>query len=136
MNPTYIQHRIYLKQMEHFKEGVGAEVAPVTFNYQNFIMVASGIVQYADLQVVYQTYSCGCGPQPTIRGAVIERTIQWRDSELCAMLAASENEKDREVIDQDVVLEIYRITMDQQEAVVTPALKEHFGQEKKISFFR
>ncbi|MEJ2689495.1 MAG: hypothetical protein P8130_06010 [Deltaproteobacteria bacterium] len=69
------QHRLYMKQLEFLKRPDFAEVLPANFNYQNMIMVSSGTVEKEGRRIVFQTYSCGCGPQPLIRNAFLEEEI-------------------------------------------------------------
>lgn len=132
-----VQHRIYLRQIDLLKSG-GGEMAPLTFNYQNFIVVATGLVERGGRTYVYQTHSCGCGPQPTIWGVYLEGVIPWGDSDLRRTFAASGTAKDRELADQKVVAEVYRVRVPVDETErneVAAALRGHFGGEKKISFF-
>ena len=138
MIDSYVQHRIYLKQYEMLKTRTVFEIVPVNFNYQNFIVVTTGLLEYASTQFVFQTYSCGCGPQPTIRGAYFEEVIPWHVSTLCACFAASSKAKERELAVQKVIAEVYsgRLPVGEREkAEVTAALQSQFGINKEISFF-
>lgn len=133
-----LQHRLYLREIDLLKSGRGSEVVPVNFNYQNFIMVATGLVEHGGRTFVFQTFSCGCGPQPTIWGMYLEGVIPWRDSALRAFFLAGDGARDRELADQTVVAEVYRVRNpagEGEKSEVTAALRGHFGADKKISFF-
>ena len=101
-------------------------------------MITTGVVDYNDKQFVFQTHSCGCGPQPTIRGAILSELIPWRTSNLCACCAASDDPKERELVEQKVFDEVYSVRLpvnEVEETEVTAALRSHFGTNKDISFF-
>lgn len=80
MFDSYVQHRIYLQQFKMLSSRQCLEIVPVNLNYQNLIMVTTGVLDGNDKQFVFQTSSCGCGPQPTIRGAYLEETVPWHAS--------------------------------------------------------
>lgn len=114
------------------------EIVPINMNYQSIIMVATGLLDYADKQFVFQTYSCGCGPQPAIRGAYLTEIIPWQASGLCAFFAAADNDKDRALAKQTVMDSVYSVRLpgnDGEKAEITAALRSHFGANKEISFF-
>ena len=138
MITDYVQQRMHLKQVELLKGRKIFEIVPVNFNYQNLIMVTTGLLEYGGRQFVYQTYSCGCGPQPTIWGAYFNAMVPWPVSGLCACLAASSKSKERELVAQQVIEALYsvRLPVDEPEREeVAAALRSHFGANKEISFF-
>ena len=135
---TGIQHRLYLKQSEFLKHPPFDEILPANFNYQNLIMVSSGTVDEENRRIVYQTYSCGCGPQPLIRGAFLVEEVEWGQSEFRRLLGNSDNEKDAALVDQDIFAKVQRIRPAQnaeEKGLIERALQRHFGDNKKISFF-
>jgi len=136
---TSIQHRLYLKQIEFFKHPTFAEVLPANFNYQNMIIVESGTVEAEGQYFVFQTYSCGCGPQPLIKGAFLLAEVAWEESEFRRMLAASGNPKDTALLDQNIfdsVLHIRPARTDEEKSLVERVMHQHFSDNKrKISFF-
>lgn len=135
---TGTQHRLYLKQLELLKQPDFAEVLPVNFNYQNMIMVSSSIVEKNGRNILFQTYSCGCGPQPLIRGAFVEEEIAWLHSRFRTLLGQSANEKDAALVDQKIFPVVYRIRQKlspEEKGMIVKALQEHFGANKKINFF-
>lgn len=135
---TGTQHRLYLKQTEFIRQPEFAEVLPVNFNYQNLIMVSSGTVLKDGRQIFYQTYSCGCGPQPLIRGALVQEEVAWRDSKFRILLGRSENKKDAALVDQEIFPVVYRIRparSSEEQGVIEKALRDIFGDNKKINFF-
>jgi hypothetical protein len=137
MADPYIQHRIYLQQFSLLKNRKGFEIAPVNFNYQDIIIVATGLIEYGGGQFVFQSNSCGCGPQPTIRGAYLEEVILWENSDLYAWFAACKT-KDCKLVGQKVINEVYRVRLpvdEKEKAEVTAALRSHFGAGTDISFF-
>jgi len=135
---TGIQHRLYLKQNELLKGTSFNEILPANFNYQNFIMVTSGIVEAEGQLIVFQTYSCGCGPQPQIRGAFLEQEVEWEKSEFRRLLGSAANPKDAVLTEQMVFEKIWRIrparSADEKD-LVEKTLRGHFGSDKKINFF-
>ncbi len=131
----YVKHRLFLKQMELLRKCSCSEVLPLTFNYQNLIIVDTGTVEAVDDTVVFQTYSCGCGPQPVIRGGLLRRIIPWQQSEIRHALAESSNKKEVELIGQDLVSEVYVVDCRDHQKI-TRALKQYFGEEKEICFFK
>ena len=136
MSPPYIQHRLYLQQFEMLRRRKGFEIAPVNFNYQGIIIVATGLIEYGGKQFVFQTNGCYCG-QPTIRGAYLKEVIPWPASDLYAHFAACST-KDRKLAAQKVIDEIYRVrlpTAEKEKQEVTAALHSHFGANREISFF-
>jgi len=138
MIDSYVQHRIYLQQFKMLSGRKCFEVVPVNMNYQGLIMVTTGVLEYNGKQIVFQTYSCGCGPQPAIRGAYLEEVIPWQASGLRAAFAASESAKDRDMVRQKVLAEVYSVrlpTGEEEKREVAAALKGHFGANKVISFF-
>lgn len=138
MIDSYVQHRIYLQQFKMLSSRKCFEIVPVNLNYQGLIIVNTGGLEYKGKRFVFQTCSCGCGPQPTIRGAYLHEVISWPASNLCAWFAASDNPKDRQLSGQKVLREVYgvRLPVDEEEkGEVAAALKNHFGTNKEISFF-
>ena len=136
---TGVQHRLYLKQSEFLKKVDFDEILPANFNYQNMIMVNSGIVEKEGERFVYQTYSCGCGPQPLIRGAFLLEEVSWQRSKFRTLLGLAENSKDAALVDQDVFAVVYRIRparSHEEKRAVEKALQDHFGDNKKINFFQ
>ncbi len=131
----YVKHRLYLKQMELLRKCSSSEVLPLSFNYQNLIIVDTGTVEAAGDTIVFQTFSCGCGPQPMIRGGLLQRVITWQCSAIRQALANSANKKDVELRDQDLVTEVYVVDCCDQQKIVR-ALKQHFGEKKEICFFK
>jgi len=135
---TGIQHRLYLKQNELLKQDSFKEILPASLNYQNFIMVTSGIVEAEGQRVVFQTYSCGCGPQPQIRGAFLVQEVDWNKSEFRRLLGASSNPKDAALTEQEIFKKIWRIrparSVDEK-GLVEQVLRGRFGGDKKINFF-
>jgi hypothetical protein len=89
-----LQNRLYLKQKELWKNSEFCEIMPVNFNYQGLIIVSTGLVDVSEGQIIYQTYSCGCGPQPTIRGAILEKEAIWSASKMRQELSRSANPKE------------------------------------------
>jgi hypothetical protein len=135
---TGIQHRLYLKQMEFMKQPDFGEVLPANFNYQNLIMVSSDTIEKDGQRIVFQTYSCGCGPQPLIRSAFLLEEVKWQDSKFRMLLVHSENKKDTALIDQTIfpiVYRIRRIRKAEEKRMIEKALQDHFGDKKKINFF-
>ncbi len=132
---TYVRHRLYLKQMELVRKRGIPEVLPLTFNYQNLIVVATGTVEADGDTVVYQTYSCGCGPQPLIRGGLLHRIIPWQQSAIRRAMAASANQKDIELVDQKLISEVYVVDSKSDRQRIVRGLQQHFGAGKKICFF-
>ena len=138
MSDSYIQHRIYLQQFKMLSSRQCFEIVPINLNYQSLIMVTTGVLEYDDKQFVFQTCSCGCGPQPTIRGAYLKEVISWPASNLCACFAACNNSKERELVAQKVMAVVYSVRLpvdDKEKREVTAALHSHFGSNKEISFF-
>ncbi len=138
MIDSYVQHRIYLQQFKMLSSRTCFEIVPVNMDYQGLIVVATGVLGHGGRQFVFQTYSCGCGPQPTIRGVYLEKTVPWRASGLCAFFAASANQKERELAEQQVMEEVYRVRLPAGETErdeVAAALRSRFGANKEISFF-
>lgn len=138
MIDLYVQHRMYLQQMERLKSRMSFEIVPVNLNYQSFIVVTTGLVEYGGKQFVFQTHSCGCGPQPTIWGAYLMEVIPWHTSDLCACFASCNKTKDRQLTEQRVIEKIYCVHLpdtDDEKKEVTDALRSHFGANKEISFF-
>jgi len=135
---TSIQHRLYLKQIEFFKNPAFAEIVPADFNYQDMIIVSSGVVDKDEQLFVYQSYSCGCGPQPLIKGAFLLGEVVWKDSEFRRMLASSHKPEDTALVDQNifpVVLHIRAARTEEDKRQVERALQQHFSDKTKISFF-
>lgn len=133
-----IQHRLYLKQLEFLKRPDFAEVLPVNYNYQNMIVVCSGAVDKDNRRILFQTYSCGCGPQPSIRGAFLEEEIAWRQSKFRTLLGQSANEKDAALMDQAILPVVYRIRQNlsaEEKRIIEKALQDHFGPNKIINIF-
>jgi hypothetical protein len=132
------QHRLYMKQLEYLKRSDFAEVLPANFNYQNMIMVSSGTVETDGQSIVFQTYSCGCGPQPLIRSAFLEEEVAWQRSKFRSLLGQSANEKDTALVDQKIFPVVYRIRQAksaEEKGLIEKALRDHFGANKKINFF-
>jgi len=138
MIDSYVQHRIYLQQFKMLSSRQCFEIVPVNVDYQSLIIVTTGVVEYGDKQFVFQTNSCGCGPQPTIRGAYLKEVIPWSASNLCAGFAASDNPKDRELVGQKAMGVVYSVRLpdgEEEKREVAAALHSHFGTNKEISFF-
>ena len=105
----------------------------LNFNYQDIIIVTTGIVEEGDRRFAYQTYSCGCGPQPAIRGALLGGELSWEES---AMRRHLEQEGDS-LAQQQAIKEVYRVIRpgsDDEKQEIVRALKKHFGENKKIGF--
>jgi hypothetical protein len=133
-----LQHRLYLKQIEFWKLPVFHEILPANFNYQDTIIVSSGTVEEDGVRIVFQTYSCGCGPQPLVKAAFMKQEIPWEDSEFRRMLAASGKPKDTALVDQKIFSKVQRIRPAQTEEekdLVEKVMQGHFGDNRKISFF-
>lgn len=131
-------HKLYLKQINLQQEESYREVLPVTFNYQNMIIVETGVIDSGSLKIVYQSHDCGCGPQPTIRGGVLDREIEWALSHTRKHLLSSGEPSDRELADQQVVRNVYllrKVPDGQEEKLVLASLQEHFGKSAKIKLF-
>jgi len=136
--PTYICNKLYLTQCELLKKKAGAEVLPLAYNYQGLIVVTTALVEEGEHRLVVQTHSCGCGPQPTIRGGLLKKITPWTGSEIQKILAACGREKEMALSLQTLVDKVYVIkrpkTADDRD-LITTVLKEQFGQNHKISFF-
>lgn len=118
--------------------GECGEIVPVNLNYQSLIVVTTGVLEDGGQQFVFQTHSCGCGPQPTIWGAYLKEVIPWSSSNLCGWFAASDNRKERQLVEQKVIAEVYSVRLpetQQEKSAITAALRSHFGSNKEISFF-
>ena len=138
MIDLYIQHRVYLQQIERLKSRQCFEVVPVNMNYQSLIVITTGLVEFGGTQFVFQTHSCGCGPQPTIWGAYLQEVIPWHRSDLCASFAACQKTKDRKLVGQRVIDEVYCVRLpgdETEKGEITAALRSQFGANKEISFF-
>ena len=128
---TTIEHRLYMKQFNLLKSGESDELLPLNFNYQDIIIVATGTLESEGQRFVYQTYSCGCGPQPAIRGALLESELSWEESAIRGKL---EQEEDS-LAAQQVVRSVYRIRRpgsEQEKQEIVRVLRKHFGENKKI----
>ena len=137
MVDSYIQHRIYLQQLDMLKNRQGFEIVPLNFNYQDMIIIATGLIEYGGRKFVFQSNSCGCGPQPTIRGAFFEEVIPWHVSGLHDWFAACKT-KDRKLAEQKIIDQVYRVRLpddEKEREELTAALRSHFGEEMVISFF-
>lgn len=137
MVDSYIKHRIYLQQLDMLKNRQGFEIVPLNFNYQDMIIVATGLIEYGGRKFIFQSNSCGCGPQPTIRGAYFEEVIPWQASDLNAWFAASKT-KDRKFAEQKIIDQVYRVRLpddEKEREELTAALRSHFGEDMEISFF-
>jgi len=132
--PVFVFYRLYLKQIELNKEHGVLEVVPVTFNYQNFIVVATNNIPTDGGMVVYQTHSCGCGPQPLIRAGRLLRVLPWPQAALRRAMAESDNAKDQELADQDLVPEVYLVAVDDREEIVQ-AVTGQWGRDVRVRFF-
>ncbi|MDH4320864.1 MAG: hypothetical protein OEV73_05125 [Desulfobulbaceae bacterium] len=138
MIDSYVQHRIYLQQFKMLSRRTCFEIVPANLNYQGLIVVATGVFEYGGKAFVFQTFSCGCGPQPAIRGAYLEKEVPWRVSGLCAFFHASENQKERALADQQVMASVYVVRLpvgETEMGEVAAALRSRFGANKEISFF-
>ena len=133
-----LQNRLYLKQKELWKNNDFCEIMPVNFNYQGLIIVSTGLVDAPEGQIIYQTYSCGCGPQPTIRGAILEKEAIWSASKMRQELTQSANPKEASLAEQTFIKTVYnalrRISNDDK-LRITRVLQNHFGENKKIGLF-
>lgn len=133
-----LQHRLYLKQVALLKAVASQEVLPVSFNYQGIIIVETGVVETEGGGVVFQTHSCGCGPQPQIRGAWQDAVVAWRESHMRTALAALPEAREAALAAQTLIPFVYRIrrvtdAFDRER--VTTALQGWFGNGRKIVFF-
>lgn len=135
---TALQNRLYLKQKELWKNSEFCEIMPVNFNYQGLIIVSTGLVDVPEGQIIYQTYSCGCGPQPTIRGAILEKEASWSASKMRQELTRSANPKEASLAEQTFIKTVYialRQISNDDKLRITRALQNHFGENKKIDLF-
>ena len=96
---VYVYYRLYLKQVECNRERGVLEVAPVSFNYQNFIVVVTERIAAPGGTVVVQSHSCGCGPQPLIRAGWLAGVVRWRESAIRRLMAESASVKTRQLAD-------------------------------------
>lgn len=138
MVETYILHRIHLQQIKMLKSHTCSVVMPVNFNYQNTIIVSTGLFEHSGKQFVFLTSGCGCGPQPTIWGAYFNKMVPWSTSELHTYFSSCTKEKDRIIAEQNIVDMIYSIhlpTGKDEKAQVAAALGGYFGTNKEFSFF-
>lgn len=138
MIDSYVQHRIYLQQFKMLSSRQCLEIVPINVDYQSLIMVTTGVLEYGGKQFVFQTNGCGCGPQPTIRGAYLEEVIPWHKSRLCAWFAAGDDRKEQELAGQKVMDVVYRVRLpvdEEEKREVAAALHSHFGANREISFF-
>ena len=133
-----LQNRLYLKQKELWKNNDFCEIMPVNFNYQGLIIVSTGLVDVPEGRIIYQTHSCGCGPQPTIRGAILEKEAIWSASKMRQELTQSANPKEASLAEQTFIKTVYnalrRISNDDK-LRITRVLQNHFGENKKIGLF-
>ena len=137
MVDPYVLYRLYLQQFSMLKTRKGFEITPVNFKYQDIIIVATGLIEHDGKNYVFQTNSCGCGPQPTIRGAYFAEIIPWLKSDLYSWFAAS-NTKDSKLANQKVIKEVYRVRLPEnqrEKEEVAAALRSHFGQAVEVNFF-
>ena len=137
MVETYILHRIYLQNIKMLKNRTCSVIVPVNFNYQNTIIVNTGLFEHSGKQFVFLTSGCGCGPQPTIWGAYFQEMTPWSASELHTYFSSCDKEKDRRIAEQKMVNMIYRIRLldgKDERAEVAAALHGRFGTNKEISF--
>ena len=136
MSSPFIKHRIYLQEFEMLRQRKILEIAPVDFDYQGIIIVATGLIENQGSQFVYQSNGCSCGHK-TIRGVYLEEEVPWPASGLRAHFAAG-NSKDRKLADQKEVDKVYRVRLpadENEKNEVAAALKSHFGANADINFF-
>jgi hypothetical protein len=135
---TAIQNTLYLKQKELWKNSEFCEVVPVNFNYQGLVVVSTGIVDASEDQIIYQTYSCDCGPQPTLRGAILEKEVSWSASKMRQELTRSANPKEVSLAEQTFIKTVYvalRHISNDDKLRIARTLQKRFGENRKISFF-
>lgn len=133
-----IQHRLYLKQNEFLKNNSFDEIVPANFTYQDVIVISSGTADKMGQRVVFQTYSCGCGPGPLVRGAFLLEEVGWTQSKFQRMLAASDNPKEVALAAQNIfatVKRIRRASTDEEKRLIENVLQLYFGDKRKIHFF-
>lgn len=133
-----LQNRLYLKQKELWKNSELCEIVPVNFNYQGLVIVSTGIADASEGQIIYQTYSCDCGPQPTIRGAILEKEASWSASKMRQELTLSTNPKEVSLAEQTFIKTVYvalRQISNDDKLWITRTLQRHFGENKRISLF-
>jgi hypothetical protein len=131
-------HKLYLKQINFQQEESFNEVLPLSFNYQDMIIVETGIIDCGLFKLVYQTHDCGCGPQPTIRGAVLDLKTDWSLSRTRDHLLSSVEPRDFELADQQIVKTVYQVREPfdgQEKKLMLTSLQKHFGKMAKIKFF-
>ena len=135
---TALQNRLYLKQKELWKNSEFCEIVPVNFNYQGIVIVSTGLVDASEGQIIYQTYSCDCGPQPTIHGAILEKEVSWSASKMRQELIRSANPKEVSLVEQTFIKTVYaalRQISNDDKLRIARTLQKRFGDNKKISFF-
>jgi len=131
-------HKLYLKQINFQQQESFNEVLPLSFNYQNMIIVETGVIDSGSFKIVYQTHDCGCGPQPTIRGGILDLEIDWTLSQTKKFLLSSGGPREHELAEQQIIKTVYRVRKprDSQEEKLTLAfLQDHFGKITKIKSF-
>ncbi len=131
---VYVYYRLYLKQVECNRERGVLEVAPVSFNYQNFIVVVTERIAASGGAVVVQSHSCGCGPQPLIRAGWLAGVVTWRESTLRRLMAESASVKTRQLAEQDLVPDIWRVTVNDPQALAC-AVRQHCGRAVTVRCF-
>jgi len=134
----YIQHRLYLNQIEFLNDPDFHEVVPANYNYQNMIIVTSGRLSFEGREIVFQTCGCDCGPQPVIKGALLTADVPWPLSGFRRKLAGLDNAKDAALVDQDIFSVIFRIKRAvsiEERTLVSEALRRHFGAGLITGFF-
>jgi hypothetical protein len=133
-----VQNRLYLKQRELWKNGEFCEIVPVNFNYQGLVIVSTGMVDASEGRIIYQTYSCGCGPQPIIRGSILEKEVSWSASKMRRELTRSAKPKEVSLAEQTFIKKVYvvrrQISNDDRLRIVR-TLQKRFGANKEIGLF-
>lgn len=135
MTADALYNKLYLKQVDFWKKAGLREIVPVNYDYQHLVIVETGLVEADAARVVYQTHSCGCGPQPEIKGAILESELPWQDSTFRTLL---EQRGDSATAGQELVKRVYRVRQAVEGAerrLVEKALASRFGAGKKIGFF-
>ncbi len=138
MLQAYIQNKLYLTQFDLTKKHGGVEILPLNFNYQGLIIITTELVKNGGQRLVTQTHSCGCGPQPTIRGGILEKIVPWTASTIRKKLADSGKNKEVTLSNQTLVDEVYVLKKpisDTERTLIIQGLQKYFGGEMEIGFF-
>ncbi len=135
---VYVQHRLFMCQSKFLKEAGFNEIVPVNYNFQNMIIVDTCLLIREGKYIVLQTSSCGCGPQPYIKTSLLHEEVKWHESKFCKRLLHSNNKKDAELANQDIVSTVYGIEKalsEREKVFILDALKDHLGTGLIINFF-